>query len=626
MKTPVTPEDRFGLVRPMVDAHTLGLSSVEQLLRDCGYESVMADAAACEAFGRPREPRHAAAIEQWLRSHRITILAFSFRLDPATGAETFTQLAYQLKASRLLVAQGGPLKALFFAGLPKTCDLVRRKCPEVAGVFCGDETPADTLRILGINPALLSRALAEGVAYDDARLAFGRDLIQKGDYQALQPVARQYASFAIRSDTLVARVRHGREHGLPPLMRAHVGPYLPDRAEAVKLYLDWTKQLATTGFLDVLSIGTSQLTQSNFGEDWGAAPNGGGVPLNSREEFAAVWEAARPMLVRTYAGTRNIPALARMYEETINIAWHALSLWWFSRIDGRGPNSVRENLAQHVETLKYIATTGKPFEPNIPHHFAFRGADDVTYVVSSVLAAKTAKSLGVRNFVLQVMLNTPKYTWGVQDLAKARAMLQLVRELEDDSFRVFLQPRGGLDYFSTDLNKAKAQLAAVSALMDDIEPHDATSPPAIHVVSYSEASHLADPPVVDESIRITRCAIERYRQLRASGQVDDMSAHPEVTARTAELLAEARTLIGAIETLVPESYTAEGLYKVFAWGFLPVPYLWECRDEFAAALRWQTRLVRGSVRVVDAAGIPFPIAERIRAMMAVPHGVAGLQR
>jgi hypothetical protein len=393
-------------------------------------------------------------------------------------------------------------------------------------------------------------------------------------------------------------------------MRAHVGPYLPERVQAVHLFLDWARQLAQSGFLDVLSIGTSQLSQSNFGEDWGAKPNGGGVPLNSPEEFRSVWEAARPMLVRTYAGTKDVPQLACMYEDTINIAWHALSLWWFCKIDGRGPNSVQANLEQHVRTLRFAARSGKPFEPNIPHHFAFRGADDVTYVVSSVLAARTAKALGIRHFILQNMLNTPKSTWGVHDLAKSRAMLGLVRELEDGDFRVFLQPRAGLDYFSPDLEKAKVQLAAVSALMDDIEPHSPSSPPLIHVVSYSEASHLADPAVINESIRITRSAIEEYRRLRARGEVEDMSRHPEVTRRADELIAGARAVLGAIESAVPAPYSAHGLYQVFAAGFLPVPYLWECRDEFRKAIQWRTRVVRGSVKVVDEAGRVIPPQER----------------
>ncbi|MBM4037914.1 MAG: cobalamin-binding protein [Planctomycetes bacterium] len=640
----VARADCFGLLRPALDAHTLGIASVAQILQDCGCRAVAADAAACEAAGRPDDPAAFSAVERWLRENRITILGFSYRLDPDDGAALFARLATRLKARRLLAEQGGPLKALYFAGLPRACDLARQRVPEATGTFCGDETPAETLRILGVAASRVPSALAQGIAYDEDRLAFGRDLVRRADYLGVKPVDRSgYPGYGTEADTLAARVNHGLANRLPPLVRAHVGPYLPDRAEAVRVFLDWTRQLAAVGLLDVLSIGTSQLTQSAFGEDWGGRPNGGGVPLNCPEEFAAVWRAARPMLVRTYAGTRDVPALARMYEETIHIAWHALSLWWFCQVDGRGPYTVRENLVQHIETLRYIASTGKPYEPNVSHHFAFRGADDVTYIVAAVLAAGAAKACGVRTLILQAMLNTPKSTWGVADLAKARAMLALVRELEDDRFRVLLQPRGGLDYFSHDLEKAKAQLAAVTALMDDIERHDAGSPPVIHVVSYSEASHLADPAVVNESIQITRHALAEWRRLRAKGEVDDMAAHPDVAARTAELLAESRTILHAIEDMVPGWHRpaektpavfcaqhpqgrsgkrqrvsfpreplAEGLYQAFARGFLPVPYLWQCREEFAQAIAWPTRLVHGSVKVVDTDGKPMPAGERMR--------------
>lgn len=605
-------DDRFGLARPAVDAHTLGMSSVEQILSDCGYQCVTADADICEAFGSVESPASQASIARWLHSNRITVLGFSYRLDPPIGAALFSRLVRWLKSSRLLAAQGGAIRGLFFAGLPTACQLVG-KDREVTGVFSGDETPAETLRILGIDLRAVPRDMVEGVGYDEDRLDFAKELVAKGRYLAVQPVDRGgYGELGTRRDTLTARLGHYTRRKLLPIVRAHVGPYLPDRQAAVKLFLQWCRQLADGGFLDVLSIGTSQLTQAGFGEDWGDRPNGGGVPLNSPQEFAHVWQAARPMLVRAYAGTSNIPALARMHEDTINIAWHALSLWWFCRIDGRGPHSVGENLRQHVETLKFIASTGKPFEPNVPHHFAFRGADDVTYIVSAILAARLAKSLGVRCLVLQNMLNTPKHTWGIQDLAKSRALLRLARELQDTNFRVVLQPRGGLDYFSPDLNKAKAQLAAVTALMDDIEPDDPNSPGVIHVVSYSEASHLADPSVVNESIQITRWALEEYRRLRRNGRIDNMARRPEVAARTENLVAQATAVLGHIEAMIPQPYTAEGLYQVFASGFLPVPYLWECRDEFRHAVQWRTRLIRGAMEVVDDMGRPMPVLERMR--------------
>jgi hypothetical protein len=613
MKHTLKKSDCFGLVRPAVDAHTLGISSVEQILRDCSLVAVVADAVTCEAFGTPQSPASAAVIERWLRENRVTALGFSYRLDPQEGPALFERLVHKLKSRRLLVAQGGPVHALYFAGLPAACRIVKERVPEVNGVFCGDETPAETLGILGVSARAIPNELAEGIAYDEARLAFGRDLVRAGEYLAVKPVDRSgYRGFGTKADTLLARARDGRKRRLPPIMRAHVGPYLPDRKEAVREFLEWTRRLAVSGYLDVLSIGTSQLTQSDFGGDWTGKPNGGGVPLNSPEEFATVWQAARPMLVRAYAGTRDIPALAKMYEETINIAWHALSLWWFCQIDGRGPYTVRENLKQHIDTLKSIASTGKPFEANVPHHFAFRGADDVTYIVSAVLAAKLAKSLGIRHFVLQNMLNTPKYTWGIQDLAKSRAMLRMVRELEDVKFHVILQPRGGLDYFSPNMTKAKAQLAAVTALMDDIEPRKADSPDVIHVVSYSEASQLADPEVVNESIKITRHALMQYRGLRAKGQIDDMASNPDVAERTEELLAQARTVLAFIESTILQPYTPEGMYQVFASGFLPVPYLWECRAEFRHATQWPTKVIRGSVKVVDELGAPVSVIDRMR--------------
>lgn len=622
LRLAVRDDDVFLLLRPAIDAHTLGISAAEQLLRDCGHKVIAADAVLCEAICNPSRPDVFARVERFIRQHGVTRLGVSYRLDPRDGAAIFGRLMYQLRNKNLLAEKGGPLRAVYFAGLPGTCELVKSEHGDIVGVFCGDETVSETLDKFGVSPSRWPRAMSEQIGYDDARLDFARQLLRSEKHLAIRPVDRSSCEgFGTRGDRVVTRIRHGQKQGSPPLMRAHVGPYEPNRVDAVHRFIEWTRRLAQTGLLDVLSVGTSQLTQSNFGEPWGDRPNGGGVPINSPEEFRAVWDAARPMLVRTYAGTQNIPVLARMYEETIDIAWHALSLWWFCRVDGRGPYTVYENLRQHVDALRWIGQSNKPYEPNVSHHFAFRGGDDVTYVVSAVLAARTAKRHGIRQLILQNMLNTPKYTWGIADLAKSRAMLGLVRELEDDDFEVFLQPRAGLDYFSHDLEKAKVQLASVSALMDDIEPRDSASPPIVHVVSYSEASHLADPTVINESIQITRAAIQEYRRLRVLGEVDDMTRHVEVVCRTEELLEEARAVLAAIEESIPSPYSAAGLYQVFAAGFLLAPYLWGCRDEFDDAIRSPTRLIRGAVKVVDQSGIPIPSATRAAALADVLKAV-----
>ncbi len=277
--------------------------------------------------------------------------------------------------------------------------------------------------------------------YDKDLGKFGQGIIKAGEYRHMKaPDRNMYPEFGTKEDTLELRLDNNFKGGFQPIIRAHSGPYSDDmsRLAMLKEYQDWCHELGKAGFLDVLSIGSSQLSQSNFGENWEGKPNGGGVPVNSEIEYMDIWQAARPMLVRTYSGTKNMVRLAEIYERSINISWHALSLWWFNELDGRGPNALYDNLKEHLETIRYISTTGKPVETNVPHHFAFRGADDITYIVSGFLAAKAAKKYGTKTFVLQNMLNTPRSTWGIQDLAKGRTLLKLVKELEDEDFRVIL--------------------------------------------------------------------------------------------------------------------------------------------------------------------------------------------
>jgi len=629
---PLTNRDVFGLIRPAADAHTLGLLSFAQLLESCGIRTCLADGDVCReaerlgppaGAGAPGGPGGAPRLAAWVRLRGVTALGFSYRMDPADGAALFAALRAFLRAEGLLAAQGGPIKALYFAGLPEACDLARERCPDLAGAFSGDESPAEILDALGIPRALLPSGLSAGIAYDEDRLKFGAEIVARGTYLDEMPPDRSGCpGYGLRGERLEARIAYGIARGLPPLIRAHAGPYLPDRKEAVKLFLDWTRRLARGGYLDVLSIGTSQLTQSAFGEDWAGRVNGGGVPLATAEEFAEVWKAARPMLVRSYAGSKDVPALARMYEHTIDIAWHALSFWWFSALDGRGPNSVLANLNEHFAAIRSIAASGKPLEPNVPHHFAFRGSDDLGYVVSGYMAAKAAKLQGIRTLVLQIMLNTPKRTWGIQDLAKARALLSLVRGLEDSRFKVYLQPRGGLDYFSPDPARAKAQLAAVTALMDDIEPRDPTSPQIIHVVGYSEAVRLADPPVIEESAKLTLFALREYRRLRRHGGVPDMASSAEVAAREEKLLGEAQALIREAERLIPETYSPRGLYAMLKAGGFALPWLTYCRDEFPAA-NIATSFIDGGMAAVDSSGAPLPIEARIDALRANLAGAAG---
>lgn len=601
----------FGLIRPSIDAHTLGISMVAQLLRECGYTVVIGDVSVTDAVAEIQKPQSVNILADWIRKHGISRIGFSYRLDPRQAQESFGKLVYQLKNRKLVFETQSPLRGIYFAGLPAACELITREYKDLVPVFMGDETPLETLAKLGVPDSRISRSLSEDAQYDRDLLRFGANLIEREEYKDYAPQARAaYPEFGTRADSLIKRMNFGKSREQMPIIRAHVGPYNPNYQEAIKEFKTWVGKLAASGYLDVLSIGSSQLTQSHFGMSWNGLANGGGVPVNSAAEYLEIYQAGRPMLFRTYAGTRNIAQLAKIHELSMNIAWHALSFWWFCQIDGRGPLTVYQNLQEHLDTLTVIAQSGKPFEPNIPHHFAFRGGDDVSYVLSAYLAARTAKLKGIRYFILQNMLNTPKYTWGIQDLAKGRAMLRLVKELEDKDFQVILQTRAGLDFFSPDLNKAKCQLAAVTALMDDIDPGNRLSPEIIHVVSFSEAAYLATPEVVDESIKITFQALSDYRKLKQQGKVEAMDRHQECKLREQDLYDQAKTLIKSIETHIPKPYSAEGLYRIFASGYMPVPYLWECRDEFAHAVSTRTALIKGAMVAVDEKGTPLGAQKR----------------
>jgi hypothetical protein len=204
----------------------------------------------------------------------------------------------------------------------------------------------------------------------------------------------------------------------------------------------------------------------------------------------------------------------------------------------------------------------------------------------------------------------------VQDIAKGRAMLRLVRELEGNGFKVSLQTRAGLDYFCTDLDEAKVQLAAVTCLMDDIEPGDNASPEIIHVVNYSEAVSLATPPIIKESIRITLGVLDEYRKARTAGLVPDMRYDPDVNERTARLYQEAKDAIAILEKNIPNLYTPEGLASVFEEGFLPVPYLMDHERRYPKATQYQTAVKDGGISVVDEKGRVVYTPDRYRDILS----------
>lgn len=593
--------ETFGLIKTLVDAHTMGIHAAAALLRDCGYRVLISPKPIEYAIERISAESSQETILQWIEENKIARIGFSYRLDPDTAVDLMGRLIHVLVSKGYYGGSNSQIKSVFFAGLTPACEKIEKEYEGRVSTFRGGESAEETLLVMGVPFEDIPKTIKEGCQYDKDLEKFGQGIIKAGEYIHMKaPEHNPYPEFGTKKDTLELRLDHNFKGAFQPIIRAHSGPYSDDmsRLAMLKEYQDWCHELGKTGFLDVLSIGSSQLSQSNFGEKWDGKPNGGGVPVNSEIEYMDIWQAARPMLVRTYSGTKNIQNLAEIYEHSINISWHALSLWWFDELDGRGPNALYDNLKEHLDTIRWISTTGKPVETNVPHHFAFRGADDITYIISGFLAAKAAKKYGTKTFVLQNMLNTPRSTWGIQDLAKGRTLLKLVKELEDDSFRVVLQTRAGLDYFKPNLETAKEQLATVTALMDDIDPNNEMSPEIIHVVSYSEALFLATPDILNDSIKITKTSLNEYRKLKKQGLTPDVMTD-EINKRQNNLESACRKIIKAMEENIPNLYSPEGLYLAFIAGWLPVPELWSDSDEFVHAKAWGTRMTNGGVVLCD---------------------------
>lgn len=600
---------RYAFIKPNHDAHTLGINAIKSQLVACHQFVLIADDH-LSLTTKNGHLSHLDDVAKWIKENQITHLGLSYRLDELDALNTVTSLV-ELCQKHQLFTPIGFLQKIYFAGLPRSCQLIQEHYRNQVITFMGCEDMSDVLRRLDLDEDEIPKSILEGSGYDHQLYSLAEDFI-KHEFDSSESIQKNinYPEYGLKTDRLDLRLRAHQESSDLPLTRLHVGPYYQDRKKAVDEFKAWCKQLASTGYLDILSIGSSQLTQSNFNENWEGLANGGGVPIQNKKEYELIYEASRPMLVRTYSGTHHIDKLAEIHERSLNIAWHAMSLWWFNQLDGRGPNDLLTNLIQSEKALEFIAQTHKPYEPNTSHHFSFRGSDDVTYILSAVLAARLAHKKGVEEFVLQVMLNTPRYTWGIVDIAKARATLELIEPLKSDRFKLYLQPRAGLDFFAPDLDKAKVQLAMVSMLMDDIEPNIKNSPPIIHVVSYSEAAFMAYPSIMDESIQISLAALQFYRQHKKKELL--LLEHEEQIQRmTNHFVSEVKIILNSIERNVENYLSAKGFYDIYAAGYLPTPYLWNATEIFPNAIYFDSKYENGSVILIDKEGNVVDAKKRI---------------
>lgn len=374
-----------------------------------------------------------------------------------------------------------------------------------------------------------------------------------------------------------------------PILRHHLGlPTIEETVEAIE-------KVAEAKVIDIISVAPDQNAQEFFfdQENMDERLNGaGGVPLRSKEDFRKLYEAAQRgnyPLLRSYSGTKNIIKFAEVLKETIDNAWCAVPLFWYSELDKRGPRPLLEAIKENQQVMKWHGERNIPVEVNDPHHWSLRDAHDAIGVAAAYIAAYNAKKMGVKDYVAQYMFNVPASISPEKDLGKMLAKIELVESLVDENFNVYRQARAGLASFPTNLYQAKGQLAASAYLAMAIKPH------IYHVVGFCEAHHAARAEDIIESAMIVRGIIKN----EFLGSVN-MAKDKNVQERKNELIREAKVIIESIKSLNPKVEDPladpETLTEAVRVGILDAPHL---QGSKIARGQLKTRMVSGGLYAFD---------------------------
>jgi methylmalonyl-CoA mutase cobalamin-binding subunit len=378
-----------------------------------------------------------------------------------------------------------------------------------------------------------------------------------------------------------------------PIVRHHFG--LP----TVEATREGIARIAERHVLDVISLGIDQDAQASFFHPERQNPRrrgAGGVPVRSPDDYRALYAASRRgnfPLMRTYSGTDDFLRLAEMYVETIHIAFCAIPIFWFNQMDGRGPWDLAGSIREHQKVMAWYGERDIPVELNEPHHWGLRDAPDVVFVVSAYLSAHNARAFGVRDYIAQMMFNSPPGLSDGMDLAKMLACLEVTAPLEGPDFRIWRQTRTGLLSYPLDPDAARAHLATSVYLQMSLHPH------ILHVVGHTEAHHAATADDVIEACNLARRSVENALR----GQ-PDMTADQVVQQRKEELVREANVTLEAISALagpdVADPFTDPAtLTRAVTSGVLDAPHL---RNNPFARGQIVTRIdARGACVAVDPA-------------------------
>ena len=136
---------KYGFIKPAIDAHTMGIVSVSELLKECGYEVILADDDIEKAINEYKYEARRKVVASWIASNKIQKLGLSYRLDEHDAINMLGYLIEELKRSKLMKFQGGHVETIYFGGLPITCQAVEREFKGIIETADAGESSRATL-------------------------------------------------------------------------------------------------------------------------------------------------------------------------------------------------------------------------------------------------------------------------------------------------------------------------------------------------------------------------------------------------------------------------------------------------------------------------------------------------
>ena len=185
------------------------------------------------------------------------------------------------------------------------------------------------------------------------------------------------------------------------------------------------------------------------------------------------------------------------------------------------------------------------------------------------------------------------------DLAKMLTVLEMIKPLESEKFRVWRQTRIGLLSHPLDPDAARGHLAASTYLQMALKPH------IYHIVGHTEAHHAATAEDILQASKIVRRAITNAMGAPDFTQVAEVQARKNILIREAFALIDRIRNVAGIEVADPLTDPAT-LTKAVTSGLMDAPQL--LNNKFARG-KVRTRIINGASLDVDENGVPLSFRE-----------------